>query len=440
MKKKDIVKDALLTARDLEIAAKRNARNVMIEAFAPRLTDVIRQTIREEGPGPQLDDPVTDLAKGEEEETESSEVQNDAEVSDAHPEAISPDQGDKEIAGKGKKHDIDRPAPAPGQMTEEEDMDDELIDEEDDIELDDMEEGEDHDVGKLHFDDRDAGDSSFERGDGESHNVGPNEGDDYDLDEEEDIDLEEMEDMDLEEEDELDLEDDDEVDLEEEDDEEVAPEDGDPEGEDDEEIEIPDELFDDADDQELPEDGEEADADAEPEEEDDEELDLDVVDDEAGMEEQDMELGDEEFEEGLYLRREGEFQKVDPSEALQSRIDDLEEERDKLASAVTALKGQLGETNLYNLKLTHLVRLYESGLFSRKEKRRIAERLDRCNSQKQVKQVFQNIVTEAESRTVLDDVHDAITESRVRRNSKPTGESVYESDEIRRMRKIAGLD
>jgi hypothetical protein len=54
--------------------------------------------------------------------------------------------------------------------------------------------------------------------------------------------------------------------------------------------------------------------------------------------------------------------------------------------------------------------------------------------------VYKNIVKEADSRTVLDDIHDVITESRVRRSSKPSGESVYESDEVRRMRKLAGLD
>lgn len=425
-KKKDIVQDALLIAKSLEEAAKKNAQDIVVEAFTPRLMDVVRHTIREEGPGPQLDDPVTDLASGEEEETESSEVQNDAQVSDGHPEGISPSQGDHEISGKGKKHDLDRTAPEPGQMTEGE------------YEDDDMEEGEDHDVGKLHFDDRDAGDSSFERGDGEF-----NESDDIDLDvddeagddEELDIDIgmDEEEDMDLDDEDELDLEmdmgDDPEDDVFEAEDEEDA--------EGDEELEIPDELFDDAEDQDVPEDGEEP-----VEDEEDEELDLDVVDDEDPdmSEEYDEDMmGDEEFEEGLYVRKEGEFQKVDPSQALEARMQDLEEERDKLANALTAMKGQLGEQHLLNVKLVHLVRLYESGQFSSKEKRRIAERLDRCSSAKRVKSVFKSIVAEASDRTVLDDVHDVLTEQRVRRTSQPTGETVYESDEVKRMKRLAGL-
>lgn len=445
-RKKDVLQDALLSARELEQAAKRNAHDALIEAFTPRLTDVIRQTLNEEGPGPQLDDPVTDLAKGEEEETESSEVQNDAEVSDGHPEDISPDQGDKEISGKGKKHDLDRSAPQPGQMTEEEDMDDEdMVDEddaylgkrkmteEDDLDLDDMEEGEDHDVGKLHFDDRDAGDSSFERGDG-------------DLNEEEEMDDEEI-DLDVDDE----AGDDEELDIDVGMDEEDEPVDD----EDDSELDIPAELFDDEEDMDDDDDVPVADMDGgdeelpldEPDddlddESDDEEIDLDVIDDEEPeMEEmEDMPMGDEEFEEGLYLRREGEFEKVDPEEALQSRIDDLEEERQKLANAVGFLKGQLGESTLLNAKLAHLVRLYESGLFSKDEKRRIAERLDEARSVKRVKTVYNSIVKEAGDRTVLDDIHDVITESRSRRSTKPTGESVYESDEVRRMKRLAGLD
>lgn len=434
--KKDIVKDALLIAKQLEIAARKNAQDIVVEAFTPRLMDVVRQTIREEGPGPQLDGPVTKLAKGEEEETESSEVQNDAMASDGYPEGISPTPGEKELKGKGKKHDLDRTAPAPGQMTEgeyEDDMD--------------MEEGEDHDVGKLHFDDRDAGDSEFERGDGEFNeseeidlDMDPEAGEDEELDI--DIGMDEDDDMDLGDmdgEDELDLEEDD-LDMDAMDMDAVDPEDDVFEAEDEEggeELEIPDELFDDADDQEVGGDDEV------PMDEDDEELDLDVVDDEDPdmSEEYDEDMmGDEEFEEGLYVRKEGKFEKVDPSQALEARMKDLEEERDKLANALTAMKGQLGEQHLLNVKLVHLVRLYESGQFSSKEKRRIAERLDRCSSPKKVQAVYKSIVAEASERTVLDDVHDVLTEQRVRRTSKPTGETVYESAEVKRMRRLAGLD
>ena len=428
MKKKDIVKDALLTAKELEQAAKRNAHDVIIEAFTPRLTDVIRQTLNEEGPGPQLPDPVTKLAKGEEEETEADGVLGNE---DAAPEAIAPTQGDKEISGKGKKHSIDKPAPAPGTMTEAED--------EEDMEDVEMEEGEDHDLGKLHFDDRDSGDSEFKA-------PGINELDDeYDEDEDEEQSI--APDMDSED-DELELEMDDEEELDMdpvEDEDDVFEEEGE-----DEELDIPDELFDDEDDQELDDEpapeGDEAELDVPAEdgleddelgEMDDEELDVDI-DDEADMD-QDMAMDDEEFEEGLYVRREGKFVKVDPAEALDSRMNDLEEEREKLANAVGFLKGQLGEVNLFNAKMAHLVKLYESGLFSRPEKRRIAERLDNCKSMKQVQTVYKNIVTEADDRTVLDDIHDVITESRVRRSNKPTGETVYESDEVKYMKRLAGL-
>ena len=86
-RKKDIVQDALLTAKELETAAKSNAQDVIIEAFAPRLIDLVRQTISEEGPGPQLASPVTALAKSEEENDEADgKLGNE----DAAPEAIAP--------------------------------------------------------------------------------------------------------------------------------------------------------------------------------------------------------------------------------------------------------------------------------------------------------------------------------------------------------------
>jgi hypothetical protein len=433
-KNKDIVKDALLTAKELEQAAKRNAHDTIIEAFTPRLTDVIRQTLNEEGPGPQLPDPVTKLAKGEEEEDEADGVVgNDA----GSPEAIAPTQGDKEIAGKGKKHSIDKPAPAPGNMLESDDEDeDDFLGESDDNDEDDMmdEDREDRDGGL------DPG-RTASGGPNQARPTGINETDD---DDEDDI----GGDFDPEEDDELELEmDDDEMGMDPvEDEDDVFEEEGE-----DEELDIPDELFDDEDDQEVdgepaPEDAEaeldipaeDADEDDEALGEEDEELDIDI-EDEPDMD-QDMAMDDEEFEEGLYVRREGNFVKVDPAEALDARMKDLEEEREKLANAVGFLKGQLGEVNLFNAKMAHLVKLYESGLFSRPEKRRIAERLDNCKSVKQVNTVYKNIVTEADSRTVLDDIHDVITESRVRRNNKPSGESVYESAEVKRMKRLAGLE
>ena len=417
--KKDIVQDALLTAKEIEQAAKHNAQDVIIEAFAPRLMDVVRQALSEEGPGPQLDSPVTALAKSEEENDEADgQLGNE----DAAPEAIAPGTGTREVSPKGKKHSIDKPAPAPGNMTEEEEIDDEDF----------MEEGTEHDLGSQPGDlPRDAGDDDDDLVD---------EAMDY-----EDIDLDEADD-----EDELDLDD---PDLEQEP---VDTEDDVFEAEDDvedEELDIPDELFDDEDDQDIDQDGPEGDEggdvninvdndDAEdaPDDElgemDDEELDIDIEDDEMDS----AMIPDEEMEEGLYLRREGEFTKIDPADALTSRIEDLEEEREKLANAVGFLKGQIGEVNLFNSKLAHLVKLYESGLFSRSEKRKIAERLDTSKSIKQVQAIYNRIVKEADSRTVLDDIHDVITESRTRRTAKPTGESVYESAEVKRMRHLAGLD
>ena len=444
MKKKDIIKDALLTAKDVERAAKRNAKNVLIEAFAPRLVDVIRQTLNEEGPGPQLASPVRALAKGEEEETESSDVQNSSTDSGYPVKNVKPTQGDHELKGTGGKSKLDLPAPKPGTMTEEEEIED------DDLEL----EGQDPDMDDL---EGDAGDSSFDSVD-ESDDG--DEDDEFQLPENDEIDMEDDDELELESDD-MDMDDlegDDDLELESDDmdaddelgqepdaeDDVFEAEDDAPEG--DEELDLPDELFDDEEDVAADSESgdlESGDAPVEPAPEDDveedEELGFDVEDDEADMG-NDMGNAEEEFEEGLYLRREDQFQQVDPAEALQSKIDDLEEERQKLANAVGFLKGQLGEVNLFNTKLAHLVKLYESGLFSSPEKRRIAERLDACKSTKQVKAIYTKIVNEVSNRTVLDDIHDVITESRIRRNTKPTGETVYESDEIRKMRRLAGLE
>ena len=404
MSKKDIIKDALISAREIELAAKNNAQQHIIEAFIPRLEDVIRQTLNEEGPGPQLDSPIDDLAKGEEEETESSEVQNAAGSSDGHPEKIEPTQGDKEITNKGKGHKLDKPAEKPAQENSDAEVPGSnggnMNKKSMDGALKEAEDEEDEDVVTEELDDEELND---EESDDEELGLEEEESDDEELD----LDDEE-----------LDLDDDSQSDDSQSDD-----------SDDDDELEIPDELFDDPDEMEDKESSEDLK---------DEEVDPDEDQDMDDM--MDHDVGEEELEDGLYVRRDGKFIKVDPAEALEDKMKDLEEEREKLASAVGFLKGQLGEVNLFNAKLAHLVKLYESGLFSRVEKKQIAERLDECTSIKGVKKTYSKIVKEASERTVLDSIGDVIRESRVRRNTKPTGESVYESAEVKRMRKLAGLD
>jgi hypothetical protein len=178
------------------------------------------------------------------------------------------------------------------------------------------------------------------------------------------------------------------------------------------------------------------------EDDDDEEIDLDIEEDDFEDEESlegdpldNMDLDDEdEFEEGLYMRKEGEFQKVTPAEYLKTRLGELEEENEKLSNALNALGEQLQETHLFNAKLAHLNKLYMSGAFSNGEKESIAERLDICESVDEVKRAYKNIVIETRNRNPLDDFSNMIKENRTAKKAKT--ENIYESTDVARMRSI----
>ena len=247
----------------------------------------------------------------------------------------------------------------------------------------------------------------------------------------------------------------------EEDDEEFEkePEDGGGDGETPDDLDVPSDLFDDGDD-EIDDENDSEDTggedlemsdDFEDGEEDDAEVDVDIdvdsdedgeestvdfdVDDDFDGEDDPLDLGDEEeFEEGLYMRKEGTFQKVTPAEYLQTRLGELDEENRQLTAALQAMKGQLGETHLFNAKLAHLNKLYMSGAFSNYEKESIAERLDSCETIDEVKGLYKTIIMEVKDKNPLDDFSAMIKEHRTAKKAKT--ENIYESKDVTRMRNI----
>ena len=224
----------------------------------------------------------------------------------------------------------------------------------------------------------------------------------------------------------IDIEDDDEDS--DDDDEEITEDEDSDDEEDDEELEIDDEMFDDSE----VEDDEDIDIDIEDDEDidiEDDEIELDIEDDEED------EITGDDLEEGLYARRNGEFVKVTPTQYLENKIEDLEEEKGKLANAVTYLRDQLQEVNLFNTKLTYANKLYESGMFNAEEKLIVAERLDECNNIKQIKREYKSITRQLDNSNPLDQINEMIKT----KSKRVISENVYESDEMNRMKKLAGI-
>lgn len=218
--------------------------------------------------------------------------------------------------------------------------------------------------------------------------------------------------------------------------------------EDKEKLDVPDDLFDDekditkeADEPEIKDDFDGADDEVEIEiddEKDDTNEGVEIEIDDSDEEEKD-EDAKEEVDENLYVRESnGSFKKITPAEYLKTRIDTLEEEKDKLTNAVESLQGQLQETHLFNAKLAHLNKLYMTGAFTNSEKERIAERLDECDTLDDVKGLYKTIISEVKNTNPLDDFSNLIKENRLSRNTKT--ENIYESADVSRMKRIMNYE
>ncbi len=218
----------------------------------------------------------------------------------------------------------------------------------------------------------------------------------------------------------------------------VAEADKDDEKKDKEDLDVPDELFDEANEPDLKDDFDGDD--------DDVEIDIDVKDDDdkdktdegvdVNIDADDED--DEEIDEGLYIRENGQFKKITPAEYLQTRITALEEEVAQYKTVAETLQGQLQETHVFNAKLAHLNKLYMSGTFTNSEKERIAERLDECDSISDVKSLYKTIISEVQDTNPLDDFSKLIKEQRVSKETKT--ENIYESRDVSRMKRLMNYE
>lgn len=471
-KRRNIIKRALIDAEELERAANANAVDMIIETFTPKLTDIFKEAFEDED--------------SEDELKESDDMDNDDELKEEDDPDIGDLEDDDELETEGTEHDLGK---QPGDLSRDEgdDEEDELNEEweaeastgtsqkakvsktdgwdavhdgdyeEDPGENEDTLPGDDYaDTSggdqKISIEDPGKGEKipGTKVADQSGGNQKPPVEDPGKTEDSQEGDLsgrtglkeaEDDEDFDLD-----DIEEDDEfVDMDVEDEDDVFEDDTqEPSSEDDEELEIPDELFGEEDDEEVSDSPEDEDG---PElqfvdsldgegEEDDEEVGLDLEDDAPIQPEEDEE--DDSYEEGLYLRKEGKFVKVSPADALKTRMSELEEENARLQKAYSAMQGQLGEAHLFNAKLAHVNKLYLSGLFSANEKLKIAETIDNCKTVKSVKSAYAEILQEVNTRNPLDGFSKLISEKRNAAKSVKK-ENIFESAEVRRMMNLAGI-
>lgn len=319
--KKDIIKSALLEAKELERASMEAATSLIVENFSPNLTDFFKDVLKEEhdlGKEPDFGREDTDASGDElDEEEKKDDVSGDA----------TPE--------KGQSAQPIKPTVKTGMWEEDEDEEDVLPSDEE----------------------TPPPPSGEEGGEG---------GDDF---------------------------------------------------------EIPDELFDDEDDMKE-EDDEFGDEDLDLG--DDDEIDLDIEDDDLPP------SGDgDEDEDDLPFKQEGRISSLR-----------LRKENRRLKKLVESLTTQMRDINLFNSKLAHLNKLYMSGMYTNKEKEKIAERLDKCGSLKSVGLVYKKIIAETKG-APSKNFANLIKEARTKGAKEAKNDSLYRSPELakelNRFKTLAGL-
>lgn len=429
MEKKSIIESAIISAKELEETASNNAVNMMVEAFKPRITNLFKEVLQEEettdhdigkdeghDEGKDGDDDYEGNIKEEWEATKPAsgrEVKNiDGNEWEAAHDGESHDSGFEDIEGEkvaNKTSGSMQPTPTSPDP------------------------GDSEEIAGVKVANKTGGSS---QPDPDPQDPGKFEDELYEVY--------------LYEEDDKEDEDEDEEDDGKEDKNSVPSKNTDTESDD--ELDVPDELFNDEDEEVEGEDSEDdvnLVSDFEDDNDEDEDSSEDDYSDSEEPDENEMgeteddedsdEMYDEGQDEGLYIRKGGEFRKVTLANYLKTRISELSEEKDALQRAMVAMQGQLREANLFNAKLAYVNKLYNSGLFNQNEKETIAERIDECGTIDEVKGTYNVIVKEVKTKNPLDTFSNMIKEARTKSQNNKEKMPLYESPEMIRMRRNAGL-
>jgi hypothetical protein len=126
----------------------------------------------------------------------------------------------------------------------------------------------------------------------------------------------------------------------------------------------------------------------------------------------------------------------------ESKLDELKKENEGLKSALkeykdsfVVLRKQINEVQTFNAKLAYANKVFTKGGLTNEEKTRISEQFDSCKTAEEVKAVYNKLIKEGVS-AVKSSV-DKIKLPKAANNSNKG--TLYESEETKRMKKLAGI-
>lgn len=128
------------------------------------------------------------------------------------------------------------------------------------------------------------------------------------------------------------------------------------------------------------------------------------------------------------------------NESLKAKINEQKEEIKKFHKSFVELRSQFNEMQTFNAKLAYANKLFANGGFSEKEKLQIAESFDQVDTVDAAKKLYNKIISENKLNVRNVEREISATPSRAAKpQAKAEHEVLYESDEMRRMRELAGI-
>lgn len=133
----------------------------------------------------------------------------------------------------------------------------------------------------------------------------------------------------------------------------------------------------------------------------------------------------------------------------ESEIDELKKENESLKETIKeykdsfiVLRKQINEIQTFNAKLAYANKLFTNGGLTNAEKIRIAEEFDKVETIEESKKLYNKLLSEFNSTKATKDPIEklkSVKPAMVTSNTESTAKPLYESDEMKRMKKLAGI-
>lgn len=129
---------------------------------------------------------------------------------------------------------------------------------------------------------------------------------------------------------------------------------------------------------------------------------------------------------------------VKENKGLKSTVKTLQNERKEFEAAFTDLRTQFDNMQLFNGKLALVNKVLMNGGLTTEEKVRVCEQFDNAKTYEEASKLFKSIIKENNIK-VIDGKEKLKSTSTNTAKPKSTTEPLYESDEARRAKKLAGI-